>query len=671
MIKTSWRIPLFTVLWRGEGESYKGTAQTDIIKGMASNRWTLSLGLFFTLAVTAAPPDFRATLYPALESAGCRGCHSVDGVASSTRLRFPDSAATPSEIEAFGKSLVALVDRKSPEQSVIYRKPTARVAHAGGERIHKGSPEEGALRTWVDYLATLSPAETAAALRNPATSVSGKAPAAAVRRLTNSQYNHVVRDLLGDRSQPASQFPPEDFVNGFRNQYQSQNLSPILMDAYGAAAEKLTRAAFRNGIPAALLSCQPSAACRAIFIRSFGLRAFRRPLEPAELVRYEALFAKQKAFQDGMKIVVEAMLQSPNFLFRMDSAAPAKWKAYATASRLAFALWDTAPDQALLDAAARGELDSHAGVEAAIRRMLGDKRAPEALDQFTAEWLRFDRALNSSKDRTRFREFTADTLYAMTQEARFFIGDLVWNNRNFMDIFTADYGFMNGDLAKLYGAPAPVGEYERTPFPSGSERAGLLGQALFLSATAKPDDTSPTARGLFVREQFLCQHVPDPPPGVDTNLPEPTEDKPKTNRQRLAEHTTNESCARCHSLIDPVGFGFEKFDAIGQRREKLELIFRTGEGENRKAGKHMEIDLDTTGTVAGIPDSNFSSPRQLGGVLAGSRICQECVVKQYFRYVAGRLETPADRDTISHAYEAFRKSGFQFREMMVAVLLGQ
>jgi hypothetical protein len=258
----------------------------------------------------------------------------------------------------------------------------------------------------------------------------------------------------------------------------------------------------------------------------------------------------------------------------------------------------------------------------------------------------------------------------MTQETRHFVADLVWNDHNFMELYTANYGFMNGDLAKLYGVTPPVNDYERVEFPAGSERAGLLGQAMFLSLTSKPDETSPTARGIFVREQLLCQHVPDPPPGVNTNLPEVSEDRPKTNRERMAEHTANETCARCHSLIDPIGLGFEKFDAVGQRREKLELLFRTGEGESRKAsGKKLELDLDTSGKVAGIPDSNFSSPRELGAILAKNAICQECVVKQYFRYVAGRLETPADRPLLRRVTEDFRHSNFRFRELIMSMTL--
>ncbi len=164
---------------------------------------------------------------------------------------------------------------------------------------------------------------------------------------------------------------------------------------------------------------------------------------------------------------------------------------------------------------------------------------------------------------------------------------------------------------------------------------------MFLALSSRPDETSPTSRGLFIREQFLCQHVADPPPGVNTNLPPVTEAKPQTNRQRLAEHTLNQSCAGCHNLIDPIGFGFEKFDAIGGRRDKMKLpVLRRERKDRETPPKSVELDLDTTGNVAGIEKSNFTSPKELGAVLAASPQCQECVVKQYFRYTAGRTETP-------------------------------
>lgn len=620
-------------------------------------------------AKAAEDLNFEKSVYPVFEAAQCQSCHNAEGVASATRLQFPETDTSQERIAAFGNSLVALVDRKDPENSILLRKPTNRIAHAGGERIKPGSKEEQSLRAWVVQLSRLQGPELAKALRYREEELSGEGherPAVSVRRLTHTQYNNTVRDLLGDRTAPAAQFPPEDFVNGFKNQYQAQSLSPILVEAYGAAAEKLARNAFRGG-KSTIIPCQPSAACRSQFIRTFGLKAFRRPLELAERRRYEALFAKESDFLGGARLVIEAMLQSPNFLFRMEETSNPKWKSYVRASRLSYGLWDTMPDDALLTSAAKGELDTPQGLEKATKRMLDDPRAKEALDEFVAQWMRFDRVLTSTKDRRKFPQFTRETAVAMTEETRRFISDLVWKDQDFTTLFTADYGYLNADLAAVYKLPAPATEYTRVSFPADSDRAGLLGQALFLALTSKPDETSPTARGLFVREQFLCQKVADPPPGVNTNLPPISAAKPQTNRDRLSEHTLNKSCSGCHSLIDPIGFGFEKFDAIGGRRNKLPLTF--GERRNREEPmKTVELDLDTTGFVAGIRDSKFASPKELGAVLARSSQCHECIVKQYFRYIVGRTDGPADRPLIRRVTEDFERSGFHFKELILSMI---
>jgi hypothetical protein len=621
----------------------------------------------------AQEASFSRTLYPALEKAACRSCHNPDGVASATRLQFPEPEASLEQIEAFGHSLVELIDRNRSEESLLLRKPTNRIPHAGGERIRQGSEEEGILKAWVQRLAKLSGEELARALKYREEKVEGVGrarPTVALRRLTHSQYNRTIRDLLGDQSAPANQFPPEDFVNGFKNQYQSQNLSPLLVEAYSAAAEKLARNAFQGGDRRGLIPCKPSPVCRARFIREFGLKAFRRPLDPDEQKRYEELFRRETDFFKGAQLVVEAMLQSPHFLFRLDETSNPKWKPYATASRLSYALWDSLPDAALFESAEHSELSTPQGVEMAARRMLDDPRTRQSLDEFISQWMRFDRLLTASKDRRRYPNFNREVAVAMTEETRAFIADLVWNDRNFMDVFAADYSFINADLAAIYGVPAPAKEFDRIRFAPESERAGLLGQSLFLALTSKPDDTSPTARGLFIREQFLCQHVSEPPPGVNTNLPEITEAKPQTNRERMREHVTNPSCATCHNLIDPIGLGFEKFDAIGARRDKFKLLFfgDDEEGDRRAKSKIVELEMDTAGYVAGIPDSNFASPRELGAVLARSPQCQECLVKQYFRYTAGRMETAADRKLIRQVFDDFKKSQFRFKELMISLV---
>jgi len=642
-------------------------------------RWFLTaMFLAVIVPVAQAQISFGDKVYPLLEKAGCRGCHNFEGVASATRLHFPDQDLPKDRIETFGKSLVELVNKKDPDNSILLLKPTNRTTHSGGERIGKGTAEEAALKLWISHLTRLSNRELVEALRYQQEEAAGHGvvPRVVLRRLTHSQYNKTVLDLIGDTTNPAKQFPPEDFVDGFKNQYGSLSVPPLLAEAYSLAAERIAANAFRRGDFRGLIPCKASSAddtgCRTRFIETFGRKAFRRPLEPEEVSRYQTLFKGEKEFLNGAQGVIEAMLQSPNFVFWMEETSNSKWKPYATAARLSYFLWDTTPDEALLDSAASGELNTPEGVECVARRMLGSPKAKGGLDEFVSQWMRFDRVMNAARERRYYPLFNRDLAIAMTEEARRFIGDLVWNNRDFTQVFTANYSFINSGLAAIYKVEPPARDFDRVEFPREAERSGLLGQALFLTLTSKPEGTAPTGRGLFIREHFLCQRIPPPPLNVDTNLPPVEESKPVTNRERLAAHTSNRSCAGCHNLIDPIGFGLEKFDAIGMRREKDKLLFYPVVEDMvaaRKAKpKIVELELDTSGVVAGFEDSRFTSPRQLGEILARTPQCQECIVKQVFRYMAGRLDTPADRPLLNGALEDFRSSGFRFKELLVSLI---
>ena len=634
-------------------------------------------------AVTADAQDvsFVDDVYPVFQRADCADCHTPTGVASATRLHFPEEDASLPQLEAFGRSLVELVDQNSTEKSLLWTKPTARVDHEGDERVAKSSPEETALRGWIEYLGTLDGADLADALRYKEHQALGygETPKVVLRRLTHSQYNNTVRDLLQDITNPADRFPPEGYVNGFRNQYEALSISPILAEAYSLAAERLAANAFRRGDSLGLIPCEPvsdddAVACRQQFVETFGRKAFRRPLGSEEIAGYQALFEGEKTFLEGAQTVIEAMLQSPSFLFWLDQAPYDNWKPFATASRLSYSLWDSMPDEALMENAARGDLNTPEGLEAEIRRMLADPKAAQGLNEFVSQWLRFDRVMTATRDRRLFPLFNTAVASSMAEEAKRFIGHLVWNDQNFMDVFTADYSLVNSELASVYQISPPNQDWERVEFPRQSERSGLLGQALFLTLTSNPGDTAPTGRGLFVREQFLCQQVPEPPPGVSTDLPPIDQSKPVTNRVRLAMHTSNPTCVSCHKLTDSIGFGFEKFDAIGMRREQHKLLFypEGDDGEDRDA-KPTEVllDLDTSASVAGIKDSQFSSPVGLGELLARTPQCQECVVKQLFQYFAGRQATPADRPLLHQGFEDFRNSGFHFKELVVSLIKGR
>src|SRR5450755_665844 len=199
-------------------------------------RSILTFAWLIVVAVLAGPAravSFSDDVYPVFEKAGCHNCHNPNGVASATRLHFPDEDAAKSRIEAFGKSLVDLVDRENPDNSLLLLKPTNRVPHGGGVRIVKNSADEAKLKAWISYLATLSAPEVAKALKYKQEEMAGHGvvPTVVLRRLTHGQYNNTVHDLLREASSPASQFPPEDFVDGFKDQYAALSVSPIQIPA--------------------------------------------------------------------------------------------------------------------------------------------------------------------------------------------------------------------------------------------------------------------------------------------------------------------------------------------------------------------------------------------------------------------------------------------------------
>ena len=654
----------------------------------------LSLALMLFVSMMAAPrpqaqsgaPDpvfFQSQVFPVFEAAKCSGCHAASGVASATRLHFPDTGATPAQIQAFGLSLASLVDRADGSKSLLLTKPTNVVRHTGGVRIKPGSPEEQIVAKWVTSLASASDATLAAAMKALSGSEGEAGPKQLVRRLTHAQYDNTVRDLLGDYSKPAERFPPEDYVDGFKNQLTGQGMPPLLVETYSTSAERLALNAFRIGDINGLVPCKPSSfsdqKCRDAFVRAFGLRAFRRPLTDDEVKRYSAVFSEQarvsRRFFDGARVVVEAMLQSPNFLFHVEAGPDGRYADYDVASRLSYLLWNTMPDAALFEAAAKGELSSAAGRERAARRMLENApKGREALDQFFEEWLRFDRVVNAVKQRGRYPAFTPELALAMAEETRTLLHHLVWNDRNFMEALTADYSFLTSELAEVYGMPAPKDQFDMVKFPADSKRAGILGQGTFLASTAGPTDTSPTARGIFIRERLLCQHVPPPPPGVITTLPDPLVDqKPKGRRQLMVEHVENADVR-----VVPSADGSDRFRLRAFRRDRAVSGAGNDSGAGRRGGggggggrggpPPIPLEIDAQGEIAGLPNSNFSGAKQLGTILADSPVCQECIVRQMFRYSYGRLEANADEKTIDQLYDRFKASGFKMKSLLVALV---
>ena len=642
-----------------------------------------SLSALLALATVAAMPvpcaeaplDFAADLYPRLEAKNCRACHSTSGVASGTRLHFPEHGAPAGAIQRFGLGLGRLVNQAAIDESPLLLKPTNKIPHTGGPLISSGSEEERLLRRWTEYLASRGPDDQSTQ------EIPHSDRLEPIRRLTHLQYDNTVRDLLGDTTRPTRSFPSEDYVNGYTNQASAQVITPALAELYGQVAERLGRNAFRYGDEVGLLPCAPNGPadldCAQKFVSDFGFKAFRRPLTEAEREAHVDLLLQwaepDKSFLAGASAVIEAMLQSPHFLFLVPHETVSQAKPYETASRLAYALWNTPPDQELLAAAAAGGLGTRSSVDAHARRLLASERAKETFDDFLSQWMRFDRLRNSVKDRNRFRDFGPAVAESMTEESLRLFRHLAWSDLDFREFFTADYTFVDDFLTKVYGMSDPSVPFGKTAYPDDSTRSGILGHGTFLAQTGKPIHTSPTERGLFVREHFLCQAIPPPPPGVDTSLPPLTlGGRPMTVRETMEElHASQPVCASCHKLVDPIGYGFEHFDTVGAYRETEPVRVEPTPQQERDGAKATEhsLPIDSTGFVAGIADSAFQSPQDVGRILAQSPICQKCIVRQLFRYLYGRSETSRDTQVIERAYNRFERSGFVFRELVLGLVV--
>jgi hypothetical protein len=501
---------------------------------------------------------------------------------------------------------------------------------------------------------------------DPAPSCTAIQPGAApARLLTREQYNSTVRDLLGDASRPADAFPPVATVEGFENNAELHRANPLLVSQYMAAAESVARSAVERGL-SRFLPCTLDAGdakCGRDFIDRFGNAAFRRPLEPEERSAFERLFDKVLAsggFRSAIRLVVEAVLQSPQFLYRVDSFKTAtsetgavRINGWEMASRLSYFLWNSMPDETLFEAARAGSLDSEQQVEEQARRMLEDERARGVVIDFHRQWLGFERFSGLVRDAVddSGREKRLPAAWLASLEA--FIDHAYWaGGGNMSALFASPTVFVDADLAALYGVSAPSDGERRAVEFNPQERAGLLTQPGLLALLSHPNQSSPIRRGVFIRERILCDPLPPPPPDVDTTPPDL--DPTLTTRQRFALHTESSECAVCHQKIDGIGFGLENYDQNGR--------FRLAE---------QGIPIEVSGRIVAPRDpalaGAFNGPMELAHRIADSPQTRDCVATQWFRYAMGRMETNADTCSLTQAQTAFASSNGSFKELLVAL----
>jgi hypothetical protein len=491
-----------------------------------------------------------------------------------------------------------------------------------------------------------------------------------LRLLTRAEYSNTVVDLLGISAPSIDNLPVETVVDGFDNNARAAAVTSRHIDEYLSTAERVAVQSVMQSRDM-LSPCGVSSGCDRQFITNFGRRAFRRPLSNEEVDRYAKLFdaaVTGGAFDKGMELVIRTMLSSPNFLYRSEmgeKAADGSYRLtpYEAATALSYFLWGSTPDDQLLDAAAAGTLTQGAGLETEVKRLLADQRSRPAIAAFFRQWLGTDGLRFTNKDAAIFPNFGDPIRKAMLDEEDAFINYVIFEGTGkYPELFTANYVFTNAALAQFYGldaAGAGGDEMTRTPVPAtGATRGGLLTLGAVLGMHAHSNETSPIRRGLFVRARLLCQSMPPPPPNVDTTPP--GLDPSLTTRARFNRHSTDPACQGCHTLLDPVGYGFERYDGAGAYRAQ-------------EAG----MDVDASGEIRGLEDLNaqtsakFNGPLELGRLIAGSPNAQACLARQIFRFERGGENGTADACAISKLQAAFRDSGFDLQRLLLEVVRGK
>jgi mono/diheme cytochrome c family protein len=426
-----------------------------------------------------------------------------------------------------------------------------------------------------------------------------------------------------------------------------------------------------------IMACDPKGShtekTREILTR-FASHAYRRPATKDEVDRLvklaESAEERGEKWEAGIQLALEAVLVSPKFLFRVelddrpDSREPHPIDEYQLASRLSYFLWSTTPDDELTALAAKKQLT--ANLDAQVKRMLKDPRSSALVENFALQWLQLKRLKDFTPDPKRFPTFDDRLRESMFKETELFFDAIMREDRSVLDLIDGDFTFLNRRLADHYGIAdtngnlkgqkptKPEGNFflgERFVRVSlqGGQRGGLLTQASVLAVTSNPTRTSPVKRGKWVLEQLLGTPPPPPPPNVP-QLEDAKRQLTGTLRQRMTQHRVDPACANCHAKMDPIGFAFENYDAIG--------AFRT---------KDEGLPIDPSGT---LPDGkSFKGPAELKQILKGKKelFCR-CLTEKMLTYALGRGVEYYDRPTVEHVNAALAKNDYRFSVLVTEIV---
>lgn len=489
-----------------------------------------------------------------------------------------------------------------------------------------------------------------------------------MRRLNRAEYNNTIRDLTGLELPLSEDFPSDDVGSGFDNIGDVLTLPPVLMEKYLAAAKQVADEVFKD--KAAVARVLPHGTGEGLEIDAvidvaqrnvahLTEQAFRRPPSANEMERLFELmrFAwdSDASPQEIYKTLITAVLASPNFLYRVEEDDPEEFvdgsrplNDFELASRLSYFLWSSMPDERLFELARKRQLHTNEQLEAEAVRMLADPKSKALVDNFAGQWLQLRSLDLLSPDPDKFSGFDPGLLMAMRQETEMLFGHVVADNRSLLDILSADYSFLNEQLADHYGIEGVSGdEFQKTQL--NGKRRGVLMHGSVLLLTSNPTRTSPVKRGKWVMENLLGEPPPPPPPGVP-ELGESGETL-GTLRQQMEQHRENPSCAVCHDKMDTLGFGLENFDAIGR--------WRVADGSEQ---------IDPAGVLPG--GREFSGPVDLVQILADEKKQEfaRCVTRKMLTYALGRGLGVYDRCTVNTVVSRLAGDEFRFATLVRGIV---
>jgi hypothetical protein len=490
----------------------------------------------------------------------------------------------------------------------------------------------------------------------------GAAPV--MRRLSEAQYRQIVADVFGDHIVIAGALDPLSREEGLMAIGAGMSaVTPAAFERFDNLARSIATQVTDQRNRATLVGCSPAdaraadEACARSFFARTGRLLFRRSLTDRELNAHVAAAGAAAGqlndFYAGLAQSLAGMMVAPAFLYVADTTEPdpdqqgrQRLTAYAKASRLSFLLWNTAPDEALLVAAEKGDLHTKSGLAKQVDRMLASPRAEAGVRAFFADMLAFERFETLEKDPQIYPTFSPEAgADAREQVLRTLVDHLLVKEQDYRKLFTTRETFMSQALGRVYQVPVedPNG-WVRYTFDDGDHRAGLQTLVGFSALYSHPGRSSPTLRGKAVRELLMCQRIPDPPADVDFSQFNDPKGPGKTARERLDVHNSTPSCAGCHKLMDPLGLAMEHFDGAGQ--------FRTAENG---------VTLDTAGELDGVA---FTDASELGEALSKNPAVTSCLVNRAYGYAAGRPLARSDAPFLEYLGAAFADEGYRFRALL-------